>query len=112
MDTFAAGQQWTFDTPPGFEDARLVIGAVLRFDNREPIVCCSVLRAPRRTPDGHVEPVDIPFIPFAAPALAGSVRSRDGDGTPAEGFAAAFAAVITVGNISMPLLITTGAVQA
>lgn len=89
MEPFAAGQQWTFAAPPGFEDARIVIGAVVRFDNRDAVVCCSVYGAPQRAPDGSVERVVIPFIPMAAGALSRTVLVRDGCGEPPAAFAKA-----------------------
>lgn len=91
MPTYAAGQRWTFSTPEGFEDARIVIGAVASFEDREAIVCCGVVGAPQRLADGSVERVVIPFLPLSESAFAATVRSRDGDGEPPAGFGAALA---------------------
>jgi hypothetical protein len=89
---FAPGERWTYDTPEGFDSSRIIIGAVLSFADRERIVCCAVTGAPRRMPDGRIEPVTIPFLPISATALASSVRTRDGEGELPPGFAGAFEA--------------------
>lgn len=82
---FAAGQRWTYRAAPGCEDSRIVIGAVLAFAEGPAIVCCAVLAAPRRMPDGSIGRVSIPFLPMAADALAASVDAPDGQGeVPAE----------------------------
>jgi hypothetical protein len=86
--SFAAGQCWSFRAPPGFEGARIVIGAILRFQNTESIVCCSVLGAPRRAPDGRIEAVTIPFLPMSETALAQTVVASDGVAELPESFAA------------------------
>ena len=71
--------------------SRLVVGAVLRFSGQEAIVCCAVLGAPRRRPDGTIDEVTIPFLPLSESALLASVVESDGSGTLPEGFASAFA---------------------
>lgn len=87
---FTAGERWTYRAPEGFEHSRIVIGAVVTFAGREPIVCCAIPEAPRRLPDGRAESVTIPFLPMGATALAGTVVARDGHGELPEGFASAF----------------------
>ena len=51
---FRAGERWCYRTPAGFEQSRMVIGAVVSFASSEPIVCCAVLGAPRMLPDGSI----------------------------------------------------------
>ncbi|HRD77800.1 MAG TPA: hypothetical protein PK264_17995 [Hyphomicrobiaceae bacterium] len=89
---FAAGQVWTYRTPPGSEASRMVVGAVLAFAEPPAIVCCAVLGAPQRMPDGTVSRITIPFLPMTQPALAASVIALEGSGEPPAAFAAQFAA--------------------
>ena len=90
MSIFTTGERWTYRAPAGFEQSRIIIGAIVTFAGREPIVCCAVPGAPRRRPDGSTEAVTIPFLPMSAAALAESVVARDGTAElPAE-FAPAF----------------------
>lgn len=88
--SFTAGDRWTYRAPAGFERSRIIVGAVVTFAGREPIVCCAVPGAPRRCPDGSVETVTIPFLPMAASALAESVVARDGGADLPADFAPAF----------------------
>jgi hypothetical protein len=83
----AAGQSWTYRAPEGFEASRLIIGAIVTFDGKRSIVCCSVLNAPRKRPDGIVETVTIPFLPMTEPAFRASVKDLDGVGELPELFA-------------------------
>lgn len=80
MSSFAAGQSWFYRAPEGSEASRLVVGAVLTFASGPPIVCCSVMGAPQRQPDGSIAHVTIPFLPMAEAALAASVVAPDGEG--------------------------------
>lgn len=82
---FRAGQRWCYHAPPGHEHSRILIGAVVSFADREPIVCCAVLDAQRLLPSGETDAVLIPFLPMSAGALAASVAAPDGDAAlPAE----------------------------
>ncbi len=89
--TYEAGQRWTYRTPEGFEDSRLLIGAVVRFDDHAPIFCCAVTDAPRRCADGTLEAVTIPFLPMSEEALRDTVVAPDGGGAVDDGFATALA---------------------
>lgn len=89
MDDLAAGQQWTYRTPAGFETSRLVIGAIVSFQDHEPVVCCAVTDAPRRHADGHYEPVTIPFLPLTKAAFRATVGAPDAVAEPPPGFAEA-----------------------
>lgn len=84
---FAAGQRWTYRAPAGFEASRIVIGAVVGFGESDVVVCAAVAGAPRRMPDGHVETIIIPFLPFAQSAFAATVVSPDGVDVPPAAFA-------------------------
>jgi len=86
MLSLAATQQWTYRAPQGFEQSRLVIGALLTFEDRPSIVCCSVSGAPRRNPDGSVEAVTIPFLPLAEQAFRASIIAADGTAPPPDAF--------------------------
>jgi hypothetical protein len=83
----AAGQRWAYNAPEGFEASRLVIGAIVTFDGRRSIVCCTVTGAPRRRADGIVEAVTVPFLPMTEPAFRASVTTFDGNEEPPEMFA-------------------------
>ena len=76
--TLAAGQRWTYRTPEGFEASRIVVGAMLRFAEHEPVVCFSVVNAPRRLSDGSIDTVTIPFIPMTEAAFHATVTGADG----------------------------------
>lgn len=84
--TYAAGQRWTYRTPPGFEASRIVIGAVVSFGAGERAVCAAVAGAPNRNPDGILEPATIPFLPFSEQAFAATVLRPDGQDTPPPDF--------------------------
>lgn len=88
---FRAGQCWCYATPAGHEASRILIGAVVSFQDREPIVCCAVTEAQRLLPSGEVDAVLLPFLPMAASALAATVTGLAAEAElPAE-FAPAFA---------------------
>jgi len=82
----AAGQRWAYRSPEGFEDSRIVIGAIVKFEGRSSIICCSVNGAPRQTPNGSSEKTDIPFIALSEPAFIESVTAEDGTGELAPEF--------------------------
>lgn len=88
---FHAGQRWTYRVSTGFESSRLIVGAVLTFADREPVVCCAVKDAPSRLPNGSVGVVTIPFLPLSASAMVRTVLALDGMEAVPEGFAEAFA---------------------
>lgn len=88
---FHAGQRWRYETPAGCEESRILVGAVLSFAEREPIVCCAVPGAQRLRSDGMLDAVTIPFLPLTASALAASVTAPDGEADLPPEFADAFA---------------------
>lgn len=90
--TFQPGESWTYGAPQGFESSRILVGAVLSFQDRDPIVCCAVLAAPRRNPDGSIEAVTVPFLPMTATALAATVQSPEGTAELPAAFAPALEA--------------------
>lgn len=85
--TFRAGESWTYAAPQGFEGSLIVVGAVLTFEDREPIVCCAVTGAPRRNAEGSIETVTVPFLPMTATALEASVQLEGGPAELPAGFA-------------------------
>lgn len=84
---FAAGQRWTYRAPAGFEASRIVIGAVVTFGNSEQVVCVAVSGAPKRSTDGGLEAVVIPFLPLSLDAFAATVVEQDGSDLPPPSFA-------------------------
>jgi hypothetical protein len=82
----AAGQQWIYRAPEGFEASRIVIGALVRFDDQPPVACISVRNAPQKHPDGSIVAGDVVMLPMSADALVRSVVAYDGAGEPAPGF--------------------------
>lgn len=78
--TYAAGQSWTYRAPSGFEESRLLIGAIASFDGHRNIILSAAVHAPRRHADGHIEKVTIPFLPMTDAAFHASVVALDGIG--------------------------------
>ena len=64
-DNLSAGQCWRFNTAHGFEDARLIIGAIVSPSAGERIVCFTVTRAPTTIENGVKSEAMISFIPMA-----------------------------------------------
>ncbi len=79
-DSYAVGQVWRFDAPKGFEDARLIIGAILTFAQHEPVICAAVTDAPMLDEKGKVKRMAIPFLPFSKSAFDQTVTSLEGQG--------------------------------
>jgi hypothetical protein len=88
----AAGDCWTYRAPEGFEDSRIVVGAIVRFEDAPAIVCVSVSAAPQRQPDGSIIAAPIQFLPMSEAAFSQTVRGRDGVGEPAAGFSSSLEA--------------------
>jgi hypothetical protein len=84
---FSAGQCWIYRSPHGFEASRLIIGAILRFEGADSIICCSVTDAPRRQASGGFETVTIPFLPMTESALSATVVALAGSREPPADFA-------------------------
>jgi hypothetical protein len=76
--SFAAGQRWAYRAPEGYQSSRIVIGAIVSFEGREPVICCMVTEAPQRGSDGATRSVAIPFIPMAHAAFEATVTELDG----------------------------------
>jgi len=89
--TVSAGQKWLYRAPPGFEPSRMVVGAIVRFSDSAPIICCEVTEAPRRLPDATVDVVTIPFLPMTEDAFLASVVELDGMAEVGESFQTALA---------------------
>jgi hypothetical protein len=87
-----AGDAWTYRAPEGFENSRLVIGAVVRFADQPAIVCVcvGVTAAPQKLPDGSLGSADIPLIPMTEGAVAASIVAPAGVADPPPGFRDAF----------------------
>lgn len=85
---FAAGQEWSYRAPAGYENSRIVIGAVATCSSG-PIICFSVLNAPRAGENGATELVTIPFVPMQEAAFARSVDELQGQADPPPEFSAA-----------------------
>jgi len=85
LPEFHAGQCWRYSPPQGHDSSRILIGAVISFQDREPIVCCAVTDVQRLLPSGEVETVLLPFLPMSASALAATVTGIEGEAAlPAE----------------------------
>lgn len=87
---FQAGQVWSYAAPEGFEDSRLLIGAILSFEDGERVVCCSVDRAPQKLGDGTLGRMSIPFLPMAEKAFARTAISLEGQGLAPPEFVEAY----------------------
>lgn len=92
--TFTAGQCWRYLPPQGFEHSRIIVGAIASFSSDARILCCAVLAAPERQPDGTCAAVTIPFLPISEAAFRQTVTRLDDDAAMAlpDGFVAALEA--------------------
>ncbi len=92
--SFSAGQFWRFRAPEGFEDSRVLIGAVASFSAGQRVFCCAVTEAPKRQSDGTIARVAIPFLPMTEDALVRTVTTQDQNPVQAlpDGFADALSA--------------------
>lgn len=87
-DDIAAGQSWKYRAPAGFEESRLVVGAIVRFEKGENIVCCSVNNLPRKVNGGDaLETISVPFLPLTESAFRSSISEQDGVGELPNSFA-------------------------
>ena len=77
-DKYSVGQSWTYEAPRGFEDSRIVIGAILTFASHQPVICAAVTQAPMRDENGNVQALTIPFLPFSKTAFDETVLQFDG----------------------------------
>ena len=87
---FAAGQSWRLRSHDLEGQPRLVIGAILAFENSERIVCVSMIAAASAAPAPDEGERTIAFLPLSEAAFRDSVTEVDGTREPAEGFAAEF----------------------
>jgi hypothetical protein len=89
---FATGQIWRYRAPSGFEDSRIVIGAIATFPDQSRIICVSVTDAPAHTSDGPHDRIAIAFIPLREDAFASTVTTLDAasDATTSPEFADGF----------------------
>lgn len=82
--SYATGQLWTYKAPEGFENSRIVIGAVATCTDDSRIICFSVSNAPAN--GSRSETTTIPFIPMREDAFAKTVKELVGEGEPPESF--------------------------
>jgi hypothetical protein len=89
MDTepIAAGQSWKYRAPQGYEDSRIVVGAIVHFEKGESVVCCSVHNVPRKVNGSSSETITLPFLPLTESAFRSSISEKDGVGELAGSFA-------------------------
>ena len=85
-------QSWQFNTSHGFDDARVVIGAIVSPSRGDRIVCFSVTRAPTTLDNGIKSEAMISFIPMAEPAFCATITNLDGEATPPPEFSDELAA--------------------
>ena len=76
------GQSWRSRTIEEPTSSRLVIGAILTFENRERIICVSVIVS-----DAQGDGASLPFLPLSETAFMASVTEVDGMGEVAASFA-------------------------
>ena len=77
-DSYTVGQSWIYEAPRGFEQSRIIIGAILTFASHEPVICASVTDAPMTNENGELQPLTIPFLPFSKTAFDQTVLHIDG----------------------------------
>ena len=73
-----AGTSWTYRAPSGYEASRIIVGAIVRFQDEPDIACVSVLDAPQRRADGSIVPRTIPLLPMTLTAFSQTVLRQDG----------------------------------
>lgn len=78
----AAGQCWQFDTSHGFDDARIIIGALVTPQQGERIICFTVTRAPTTLDGGIASDAMISFIPMTESAFRQTITEPDGSASP------------------------------
>ncbi len=78
VQSYHVGQSWIYEAPKGFEESRIIIGAILTFAGHEPVICAAVTGAPMKNETGDVHPLTIPFLPFSKTAFDQTVKSYDG----------------------------------
>lgn len=77
---YEIGQSWSYETLPGFESSRILIGSIEDLPEVGEVICITLTNAPMPKPDGSApDMATIPFIPFARTAIDQSVKALDGD---------------------------------
>ena len=77
---YEVGQSWSYETMPGFESSRILIGAIEEVPEVGEVICITLTNAPMPKPDGSApDMATIPFIPFARDAIDQSVKMLDGN---------------------------------
>lgn len=89
-EALRAGQVWTYAAPEGFATSRILIGAILSFEDGERVVCCAVTGAPQKRPDGTLGCMTIPFLPMAEAAFTRTVADLEGHGLAPPEFVEAY----------------------
>ena len=75
---YSVGQAWVYKAPKGFDESRIVVGAILTFARHDPVICAAVTQAPMLDSTGMVHPLTIPFLPFSKSAFDQTVLNIDG----------------------------------
>lgn len=85
---YAVGQCWSYDTRPGFESSRIVIGAIEENADVGEVICVTLIDVPLMLHKGEeAGPATIDFVPFSRQAIDSSVRSLLGNEPPSAEFA-------------------------
>ncbi len=85
---FEVGQSWSYETMPGFEKSRILIGAIEDVPEVGEIICITLTNAPLPRSDSSTpDMATIPFIPFARQSIDQSVIELDGEEKLPEHFA-------------------------
>ncbi len=77
-EEYGVGQSWIYEAPKGFDNSRIIVGAILTFSSHEPVICACVTSAPLKNSEGEVRPLTIPFLPFSKTAFDQTVMEKDG----------------------------------
>lgn len=85
---YAVGQSWAYAALPGFEQSRIVIGAIVANENVGEVICVTLVDVPLIQNQGAApEPATIDFVPFARSAIDDSVTGTPGQAAPSPIFA-------------------------
>lgn len=74
---YAVGQVWRYRAPEGFENSRIVIGAIATFADQRRIICVCVTDAPQHLADGPPGHMAVAFLPMSEDAFTATVTVPD-----------------------------------
>lgn len=77
--SYTTGQSWTWVSPEGFEQSRVVIGAIEQTAGGGEVVCVAITGLPVPAAQGEVQLTTISFVPFTREAIDASLKENEGE---------------------------------